>query len=123
MLKLMVRHNGGWPPRRRIPCAPIPPRRRRFLEDGLRKNCFAARVYCRLGILVAVSGLEGPITVHASRKELMFRTALLFIPVFVLLTCGSASFAGSNQLSSAAKGINIANAPVPTPLVSAKKVF
>lgn len=56
-------------------------------------------------------------------KELMSRTALRFIPVFVLLTCGSASFAGSNQLSSAAKGINIANAPVPTPLVSAKKVF
>ena len=56
-------------------------------------------------------------------KELMSRTALRFIPVFVLLTCGPASFAGSNQLSSAAKGINIANAPVPTPLVSAKKVF
>lgn len=34
-----------------------------------------------------------------------------------------ASFAGSNQLSSAAKGINTANAPVPAPLVNGKKVF
>jgi hypothetical protein len=53
----------------------------------------------------------------------MFRKALRSIPFLVLLTCGSASFAGSNQLSSAAKGINTANAPVPTPLVSGKKVF
>ena len=45
------------------------------------------------------------------------------IPVLLLLTCGSASFAGTNQLSSAAKGINAANAPVPTPLVNGKKVF
>jgi len=53
----------------------------------------------------------------------MFRTTLRLIPVFLLLTCGSAGFAGSNQLSSSAKGINTAKAPVPTPLVSGKKVF
>jgi hypothetical protein len=67
--------------------------------------------------------LKDLIMVHASRKELMFRTTLRFIPVFVLLTCGPASFAGSNQLSSAAKGINTATAPVPTTLMSGKKVF
>jgi hypothetical protein len=53
----------------------------------------------------------------------MLRTTLRLIPVFLLLTCGVACFAGSNQLSSAAKGINAANAPVPTPLVNGKKVF
>ncbi len=53
----------------------------------------------------------------------MLRTALRLIPVFALLMCAPASFAGLNQLSSAAKGINSANAPVPTPLVNGKKVF
>jgi hypothetical protein len=52
----------------------------------------------------------------------MPRTTLRLIPVLVLLA-GTASFAGANQLSSAAKGINTANAPVPAPLVSGKKVF
>ena len=41
----------------------------------------------------------------------------------MLLLCGPASDAASGQLSSAAKGINTANAPVPTPLVNGKKVF
>ncbi len=40
-----------------------------------------------------------------------------------VLTFASSCFAGSRQLSSAAKGINEANAPVPTPLMSGKKVF
>ena len=53
----------------------------------------------------------------------MVRTTLRLFSVLVLLTCGPAGFAGSNQLSSAAKGINAANAPVPTPLVSGKRVF
>jgi len=53
----------------------------------------------------------------------MFRTTLRLIPVLALLTCGSAGYAGSGQLSSAAKGINTANAPVPTPLVNGKKIF
>jgi hypothetical protein len=53
----------------------------------------------------------------------MFRTTLRIISACVLLASGSASFAGSNQLSSAAKGVNAAKAPVPTPLVSGKKVF
>ena len=41
----------------------------------------------------------------------------------LLLTCRSAGFAVPNQLSSAAKGVNTANAPVPTPLLNGKKVF
>lgn len=53
----------------------------------------------------------------------MLRTTLRLIPLFVLLACNSASFAGSNRLSSAAKGINTTNAPVPTPLVNGRKVF
>ncbi len=53
----------------------------------------------------------------------MLRTTLRLTPLLALLICGSACFARSNQLSSAAKGINTANAPVPTPLVSGKKVF
>ncbi len=53
----------------------------------------------------------------------MFRTTLRLIPIFALLVSGPASFAVPNQLSSAAKGINTANAPVPTPLVRGKKVF
>lgn len=48
---------------------------------------------------------------------------LRFIPVFLLLACGPSGFAGPNQLSSAAKGINAANAPVPTPLMNGKKVL
>jgi hypothetical protein len=94
-----------------------------ILEDGLRKNWFTARVYFRQGILLLFRALKDLSRFTLSPKELMFRTALRFIPVFVLITCGSTSFAGSNQLSSAAKGINTANAPVPTPLVSARKVF
>jgi hypothetical protein len=53
----------------------------------------------------------------------MIRRILRLIPVLALLTFASTSFAGTNQLSSAAKGINTASAPVPTPLVSGKKVF
>jgi hypothetical protein len=53
----------------------------------------------------------------------LIRTTLRLIQVFALLTCASACFAGTNQLSSAAKGVNTANAPVPTPLLSGKKVF
>ncbi len=51
----------------------------------------------------------------------MFRGTLGLL--LALLICGPAGFARSNQLSSAAKGINTANAPVPTPLVSGKRVF
>jgi len=51
------------------------------------------------------------------------RSTLPLIPIFVLLTCVPATYAGSNQLSSAAKGINTASAPVPTPLIGGKKVF
>jgi len=53
----------------------------------------------------------------------MLRTTLRSIPVLALLAWGSVCFAGPNQLSSAAKGINTANAPVPTPLMTGKKVF
>ena len=53
----------------------------------------------------------------------MTRTTLRLISVLVLLIYGSASFAGASQLSSSAKGINSAKAPVPTPLVNGKKVF
>jgi hypothetical protein len=53
----------------------------------------------------------------------MFRATLRLIPVLAFLTCGFTCFAGPRQLSSAAKGINSASAPVPTPLVSGKKVF
>jgi hypothetical protein len=41
----------------------------------------------------------------------------------LFLACGSACFAAPNKLSSAAKGVNTANAPVPTPLLNGKKVF
>jgi len=41
----------------------------------------------------------------------------------MLVFCCGFSFAANNQLSSAAKGINKANAPVPTPLLNGKKVF
>jgi len=53
----------------------------------------------------------------------MSRAILRFIPLFALLLSGPVSFAGSNQLSSSAKGINTGNAPVPTPLMNGKKVF
>ena len=53
----------------------------------------------------------------------MTRTTLRLIPVLVLLIYGTAAFAGASQLSSSAKGINSAKAPVPTPLVNGKKVF
>src|ERR1700722_20327336 len=53
----------------------------------------------------------------------MTRTTLRLIPVLVLLVYGTAAFAGASQLSSSAKGINSAKAPVPTPLVNGKKVF
>lgn len=53
----------------------------------------------------------------------MSRAILRFIPFFALFIFAPLSFAGSNQLSSSAKGINTANAPVPTPLLNGKKVF
>jgi hypothetical protein len=53
----------------------------------------------------------------------MLQKSLLSIPILILLACGSFSFAQIRQLSSAEKGINTANAPVPTPLLNGKKVF
>ena len=53
----------------------------------------------------------------------MFRSTSIWIPLLALLMLGPFSFARVNQLSSSAKGINSANAPVPTPLLSGKKVF
>lgn len=53
----------------------------------------------------------------------MLRTTLRLIPVLLLAAFGSAGFAGSNDLSSSAKGINWTNAPVPAPIVNGKKVF
>ncbi len=53
----------------------------------------------------------------------MLRATVRLIPLLVLLIFGPVCFAGRNQLSSSAKGINTANAPVPTPLLSGKKVF
>jgi len=53
----------------------------------------------------------------------LFRATLRLIPLLALLIFGPVSFAGFNQLSSSAKGINTANAPVPTPLLNCKKVF
>jgi hypothetical protein len=49
----------------------------------------------------------------------MFRAILRLIPLLALLILGPVSFARVNQLSSSAKGINSANAPVPTPLLRA----
>lgn len=53
----------------------------------------------------------------------MFKPVLRWMFVVLLLGCGPAGFAIPNQLSSAAKGVNTANAPVPTPLLNGKKVF
>lgn len=53
----------------------------------------------------------------------MFRAFFRIIPLLALLVSGPVSLARVNQLSSSAKGINTANAPVPTPLLSGKKVF
>jgi hypothetical protein len=53
----------------------------------------------------------------------MFQKTLHLILVLVVLSCGSAGFAQTKQLSSAAKGINTANAPVPAPLMNGKNVF
>jgi len=53
----------------------------------------------------------------------MYKFTLRLMLAGLFLTCGSAGYAIPNQLSSAAKGINTANAPVPTPLLNGKKVF
>jgi len=53
----------------------------------------------------------------------MPRVALALISALTLLTHATAGFASTSQLSSAAKGINTDQAPVPTPLMSGKKVF
>jgi hypothetical protein len=53
----------------------------------------------------------------------MFQKRLHLLPVLLLLACGFASPAETKQLSSAEKGINTANAPVPTPLLNGKKAF
>jgi hypothetical protein len=53
----------------------------------------------------------------------MSRMTLRLVPVLMLLVCLSVGRAGFSQLSSAAKGINSTNAPVPAPLVSGKNVF
>jgi hypothetical protein len=45
------------------------------------------------------------------------------LSVLMLVLCSTFSFAINNPASSAAKGINKANAPVPTPLLNGKKVF
>jgi hypothetical protein len=51
----------------------------------------------------------------------MLCKSLRLLPVLMLLVYGT--LASANQLSSSAKGINKANAPVPTPLLNGKKVF
>jgi hypothetical protein len=53
----------------------------------------------------------------------MLPTTFRFIAVLLLVACGAPGFAQTNKLSSAAKGINSANAPVPAPLLNGKKVF
>lgn len=53
----------------------------------------------------------------------MLQRASHLITIILLCAWGPVCFAASNELSSAAKGINTANAPVPTPLLNGKKVF
>jgi hypothetical protein len=54
-------------------------------------------------------------------KDVMFRKILLSL-LLLIAGCGF-SVAAGNKNSSGAKGINQANAPVPAPLLTGKKVF
>jgi hypothetical protein len=49
----------------------------------------------------------------------MFRKSCFLLPLFLLILCSVVA----GQQSSAAKGINRAGAPVPTPLLNGKKAF
>jgi hypothetical protein len=53
----------------------------------------------------------------------MFRKSLRLTSVLLMLASCSFCLATPNTLSSSAKGINTASAPVPTPLTNGKKVF
>lgn len=53
----------------------------------------------------------------------MFKSVLRLLPVLLLLVVGASGRAESNKMSSASKGINTAQAPVPVPLLKGKKVF
>ena len=53
----------------------------------------------------------------------MLSKSVRLLSVLMLVLGCTFSFATNNKASSAAKGINKANAPVPTPLLNGKKVF
>lgn len=61
--------------------------------------------------------------ISAIRMKILLPSSSRILPLAILLLCASASVAATTQLSSSAKGINTANAPVPTPLLEGKKVF